>query len=167
MQDGALQLLLDEAACTRLLMAYGRAADWQDGEALEALFWPDAHIDLGFFKGSGANLPAFMMKNAALSERRFHLTANVHTQVDADMATSDSYAITHAVGADSNGGQVRQIFFGRYLDRFERRNGAWRISERIYILHGHEIAPYQEAGFLDGVLRAEGFGPGHPYFELA
>jgi hypothetical protein len=64
LEAAALQRLVDEADCRALLMRYGPAVDWRDRATLDALFWPDAEIDLGPFKGRGSEAPAFLIENA-------------------------------------------------------------------------------------------------------
>lgn len=163
--DDKLELLLAETACLRLIHRYGRAIDWQDGAELSALFWPDARVDLGFFSGDAAGAVAFLLDNAALSDRRFHLTANSVLHVAGERADADSCAITQAVGTGADGETFQQLFFGRYLDRFERRADEWRFAERRYLLHGHQAGPLVESLLLAGVARAEGLNPGHPLFR--
>ena len=165
-EDEALDRLLAEAACTRLLHAYGRAIDWQDRAGLEKLFWPDANIDLGFFTGDAAQAIDFLMANAARSERRFHATSNSVLRVEGDVALADSCCITHAVGSDGAGGTSCQLFLGRYLDRFEKRGGEWRFAERLFVMNGYHADGYAEALFLEGVLRADGFQPDHTLFRF-
>jgi hypothetical protein len=159
-----LQRLLDEAACRRLLMAYGPALDWRDEATLTRLFWPDAAIDYGFFQGQAKDFIPVLTAMNMLSMRRFHLTAGeVLTHEDWGVLRGQSYGMTQVIAA-SEGGLSSTIFYGRYLDRFEQRSGEWRFSARRYLLHGSYTAPYQEGPTLNGLLKAEGLDPGHPWF---
>jgi len=166
MAEDATTRLLAEAECTRLLHAYGRAVDWQDREGLALLFWPDAIIDLGFFKGDGEEATSFLLANAALSLRRFHATSNIVLRIDGDIALADSCSITHAVGDDGAGGQGWQLFYGRYLDRLERRAGEWRFAERTFLLNAHHSGTYGDSPLLAAVPRADDFTPHHPLFRF-
>lgn len=166
MTQPLLERLEIEAACIRLLHAYGRAVDWQDEVGLAELFWPDAEIDLGFFKGNGEEAVAFLMANAATSERRFHATSNVLLTVAGDLALADSCCITHAVSADDQGQHGWQIFFGRYLDRLERRGGEWRFAERRFVLNFHHSGRDPESPLLAAVPRAAELDPQHPLFRF-
>jgi hypothetical protein len=166
MHIASIERLLAEAECTRLLHAYGRAIDWQDHEGLARLFWPDALIDLGFFKGNGEEITTFLLANAARSERRFHATSNILLRIEGDGAQADSCSITHAVGDDGAGGLGWQIFFGRYLDRLERRAGEWRFAERRFLLNAHHEGACTEAPLLAAVPRADQFTPDHPMFRF-
>lgn len=166
MADSVLERILAEAECTRVLYAYGRAVDWQDRDGLDALLWPDAVIDLGFFKGNAEEAIAFLMANAARSERRFHAVSNIVLQIRGDTALSDSCCITHAASDNGEGGSAWQLFLGRYLDRLERRDGEWRIAERVFVLNGYHAGANDEPPFLADVGRAEHFTPDHPLFRF-
>lgn len=168
MEAGALQRLLDEADCRALLMRYGPAIDWRDRPALEQLFWPDAEVDLGVFKGSGAEAPAFLIENANQSRRRWHLTSGLSLRIDGDTAYAESYAMTHAVtdGAPDGGAELAtHLFVGRYLDRLERRSGEWRIAERRYLLHGYVNEPYADNPALAAMTKADDLSPASPLFR--
>jgi len=166
MTQPLLERLEAEAACLRLLHAYGRAVDWQDETGLTELFWPDAQVDLGFFKGTGPEAVAFLMANAAASERRFHATSNAVLDIAGDQAQADSCCITHAVGADEQGLHGWQIFFGRYLDRLERRNGEWRFAERRFVLNFHHSGRDAESPLLAAVPRAARLDPQNLLFRF-
>lgn len=161
-----LERLEAEAACTRLLHAYGRTVDWQDEVGLVGLFWPDAEIDLGFFKGNGAETADFLIANAALSERRLHATSNTLLDIAGDRALADSCCITHAVSANEQGQHVWQVFFGRYLDRLERRGGEWRFAERRFVLNFHHSGNDAESPLLAAVPRAVRLDPENPLFRF-
>src|SRR5271165_616628 len=136
MVQDALQRLVDEADCRALLMRYGPAVDWKDRAALDLIFWPDAEVDLGFYKGDGAGAAAFLIQNANRSRRRCHITTSVSLRLDGDAAHAQSSALTHAVTGESEGALIWVLFVGRYLDRLERRGAQWRIASRRYLLHG-------------------------------
>jgi hypothetical protein len=166
MTESELARLVAESDCTRLIHCYGRAIDWRDGEGLRRLFWPDAVIDLGFFKGNAEEAVGFLLENAARSERRFHSTTNIVLHINGDSAFADSCCTTHAVGDDGSGALVWQLFFGRYLDRLERRGNEWRFVERTFVLNGFHHGAIDEPSFLDGVGRAAHLDSSHPLFRF-
>lgn len=165
MDHHALQRLLDEADCRALLMRYGQAVDWRDRAALETLFWPDAEVDLGFFKGKGLGAPDFLIENANRSFRRCHITTSSHIRIDGDVALADSCAVTQAVSPGPDQGLVSHLFFGRYIDRLERREGEWRFASRRYLLHSAFSEAYVENPALAPMTKADDLGPEHPLFR--
>lgn len=160
-----LQRLLDEADCRALLMRYGPAVDWRDRAVLDTLFWADAEVDLGVFKGSGADAPAFLIENANQSRRRWHLTASLSLSIEDDCAYAESYAMTHAVTDGADGEMASHVFVGRYLDRLERRGGEWRIAARRYLLHGQVSEAYVDNPALAAMTKADDLGPSHPLYH--
>ncbi len=164
MESSALQRLLDEADCRALLMRYGPAVDWRDRVVLNTIFWPDAEVDLGVFKGRGADAPEFLIQNANQSLRRWHVTSSLSLRVEGDNAWAESYAMTHAITGGGDADMASHLFIGRYLDRLERRQGEWRILSRRYLLHGQVSEAYLENPALAQMAKADDLGPSHPLF---
>ena len=164
-QDEALRRLLDEAACRDVLARYGPAIDWQDRSSLESVFWSDAEIDYGFFKGSGAALIDMLLHIATLSLRRFHMMSGERLRIDGASAEAESYMLTQAVSQGEDGSLTSSIFYGRFLDRLECRQGEWRIARRMYLQHGAYTGPYTESSMLTDMLNADGLNTQHPLYR--
>jgi len=58
--------------------------------------------------------------------------------IDADNARGESYNVTHLFRADAD---VMDTWFGRYLDRYEKREGEWRIAHRVCVHEGTTSGP--------------------------
>jgi hypothetical protein len=165
MREMQSEALWDHAACLNVLMRYGRAIDWLDLAALERVFWPDATIDLGYFKGSGADAPGFLVPHAASMRRRCHITTNTVLDVAGDNASADSCALTFSLVAGADGACSAHRFTGRYLDRLSRRAGEWRLAARTYLLHSAIMEPYAGDPDVPGLANTDGMSPAHPYFR--
>jgi 3-phenylpropionate/cinnamic acid dioxygenase small subunit len=65
--------------------------------------------------------------------RTKHVTTNVIVEVEpgGDRAAARSY---YTVLQQVEGGALQPVVAGRYHDRFERVDGAWRFAERDYTL---------------------------------
>jgi hypothetical protein len=75
-----------------------------------------------------------------------HLVGNVQAHVDGDRATAESYVHAHHVIAQ--GEDLVQLMVGaRYLDRFERRAGEWRIAFRTEVIDWGRWLPVPERWF--------------------
>jgi hypothetical protein len=164
-EEEALHRLLDESACRAVLERYGPSADWQDRAGLESVFWPDAEVDYGFFKGTGAALIDVLLHIATLSLRRFHMMAGARVSIDGASAEAESYLVTQAVSKGEDGALTSSIFYGRFLDRLELRQGEWRIARRVYLQHGAYTGPYTESSMLTDMLNADGLNTQHPLFR--
>jgi hypothetical protein len=160
-----LRILLDKQACDETLTRYCRALDWLDADALKTVFTPDAEIDYGFFKGRGdAFIPAVMEIERSFL-RRWHFVANAIIQVKGDTAEGECYGLAAGVSA-REGKTVTDVFGGRYLDSFVRREGQWMISRRVYVLGWQRSfeADTAEAA-MPGLVWSSGFNPAHPLYR--
>src|SRR3546814_20379441 len=100
-------------------------------------------------------------------ESTVHALGNMLIEVEGDVAHSESYLIANCVlkgdrakvedtfgpsyaakfDWDEVAGIPHEFFFGgRYFDRFERRNGEWRIAERMLLMRSDELAVGHDGG---------------------
>jgi hypothetical protein len=141
--ESELRVLLDKQALYELVMRYARAVDRNDKEMLLACFHPDAFLHYNTYQGPAAD---FYHQIWAATEaggggipRGQHVVTNALFEVRGDVAYGESYleGIRAGVGATRAGaeGQPTGAGFpieriGRFIDRYERRDGEWRISSR-------------------------------------
>ena len=85
-----------------LLARYSRALDWLDDKQLDDVFFDDAHVDYGFFTGTGKDFKPVVMQIEHATGRRWHLGAQVTINLDGDAADVMSYGI--AIGAQTEAG---------------------------------------------------------------
>lgn len=133
--DAALQELLDKQAIADVLQRYSRTLDWLDDEGQAGCFWPDAPIDYGFFTGSAADFLPVVMAIERASQRRWHfLSAPSIALHSADHASVECYGMATGIREQDDGSWSGGLYGGRYLDEFAKRDGAWRIAKRKYIM---------------------------------
>jgi hypothetical protein len=147
-----LRLLLDRRAIDDLNARYCRTLDWLDAEGLASVFWPDAHIDYGFFQGSGEAFVPALLELERRSLRRWHAILSTSVQVEGERAEGESYGLAQGT-SERDGRLVDTLFAGRYLDGFERRAGHWRIARRKYVLDwttsfANGLGPFRRPGPL-------------------
>ena len=131
----------DRAAIYQQLVRYCRGVDRRDLELVRSTYHPDAFDDHGTYKGDVEGFLLFV-KNEVHARFRttMHKLGQCLIEVEGDVARVESYAICHHVMAESDpaGGEsgagesdVADMVMGmRYVDRFERRAGEWRIARR-------------------------------------
>jgi hypothetical protein len=118
-----------------VLTRYSRALDWLDDAQLDGVFFDDAEIDYGFFKGDGRTFKPLLMQFERSMGRRWHFTSQVKIALDGDRAEVESYNLSVAATATAAlAGADLNLFVGFYLDRLERRDGRWGIARRKHLL---------------------------------
>lgn len=123
--DEDIQLLLDKQAINDVLVRYCRGVDRLDPELILSCYHPDAYDDHGTVRGTPADLVGMLTDNAHRVSFMEHKLSNVYLEIDGDVAWSECYSGLHIQRGDIVGEA-----FGRFIDRFERRNGEWRIARR-------------------------------------
>lgn len=117
-----------------LTMAYCRGVDRADQALLAEIFHEDSVVVSGVFNGSGPDFAREICQIVTvIFDKTFHSIANQWIEVDGDRAVGESYVIAVASGSDGEGGQREYLSGGRYIDRFERRDGVWKIAERTFV----------------------------------
>ncbi|MBY0398961.1 nuclear transport factor 2 family protein [Myxococcota bacterium] len=137
--DADRNLLADRAAIHHQLVRYCRGVDRRNLELVRSTYHPDAYDDHGTYKGDVEGFLAFVRDEVhARFRMTMHKLGQSFIEVEGDVARAESYAICHHVMAEADpaGGpgatrDVADMVMGiRYVDRFERRAGEWRIARR-------------------------------------
>jgi ketosteroid isomerase-like protein len=129
-----LQELLDKQALLELVYRYARAVDRSDGELLLSCYHPDAYQDLGYYKGGPTGLLAALQKSSmspSFIGPLQHSITNALFEINGDVAHGECYCQMRSVPP---GGGELQFGMCRYVDRFERRNGEWKIAHRVTVM---------------------------------
>jgi hypothetical protein len=130
-----LQQLLDRQAIADVLHAYARACDRADETLLRACFHPDSRHRHGGFEGLSADFCGFAMRIIRKARVTKHVLSNLTIELAGDRAFSEvHYWAYHRVVERETAAEWDNFSGGRYLDRFERRAGLWRIAERIGLM---------------------------------
>ena len=155
MSDSALQELLDKQAIRDVLSRYCRGLDRMDKEMANAVWHPEgtAFYD-GIFEGTGHGFIEWVWEAHAAMERHSHQITNVLIEVDGDKASSESYVtVVLWTLPDADGNQQELVGRGRYLDRWERRDGVWAIEHRIHLLDTSSAFALARADVSAGATR--------------
>src|SRR5262245_60945819 len=151
-----LSRLADEHAIQRRLVEYCRGVDRGDAALVASVYHPDGTDDHGSFKGLGSEFAEYVTRR--LPERyeaTMHSISNpLVTFTGPDSAVVECHVCARHRRSDEQG-TVLETFGGRYVDRFERRDGEWKIAHRI-VVHEWDKRERVELGwppgrFTDGV----------------
>lgn len=124
--------LLDRAEITEVLHRASRAVDRGDLEMMESCFHPDALDYRGVVNGSAANARKKLRSiNLTVTQ---HVTTNISIDLDGDFADVESYVTAfHHIDPAPGCPERDELLRARYVDRFEKRAGAWKIACRITV----------------------------------
>lgn len=133
--DAALNELIDRKQIEDVVARYARTLDWLDDEGQASCYWPDADIDYGFFKGKAAEFLPVVMQTERNSDRRWHMLGGLIVKFHSSTsASSECYGIFAGASRQDDGTLAGNLYGGRYLDEWEKRDNEWRISSRMYLL---------------------------------
>ncbi len=107
-----------------------RGMDRHDPELVMTAYHEDAMDDHGFFIGKAKDFVQSSLKNHELYTARQHFIANHLAEIDGNTAHAETYFAAAMLRKDSG---ALELYFGRYLDRFECRNGRWAIAARVVV----------------------------------
>ena len=125
--------LLDERDIRDVLLRYCRGVDRCDAELIASCFHPDALDDHGNWVCSGKELPGFLIGKLLPGEASaMHFAGNMRIEVEGDTAFAESYLLAFRAFHRDERPYTRTRAL-RFVDRLERRQGAWRISERVAV----------------------------------
>lgn len=147
MRDGeevsALRDLLDQHEIYDALCRYARGVDRGDWELVRSAYHPDADDDHGSYQGDIDGLIEWLDDRFADVDNSVHLLGNCLVErTGQDNALVETYFISSrlhppagkAAERTAPGDALCRQAWGRYLDRFERRDGAWRIARRKVVI---------------------------------
>ena len=146
-----LEELEARTAIEDCLKRFARAVDRQDWPAARALYHDGAFDDHGFFKGPPDALLAHIAKLHEHQDHSMHFNTNVLIEFQSrERAFVETYVLVLQryrpgapnVPAESAG--LRNVASARYLDRFEKRNGEWRVVHRTLVFGDLVAEPMRE-----------------------
>jgi hypothetical protein len=154
--DSALREILARQRIHDALVRSCRGVDRLDADLIRSAYHSDALDDHGSFVGSVDDFIAWVMGNHGDGKiiACTHHLSNVLIVVEGNVAHCESYAlVTHRRMFD--GILCDMLTHGRYLDRFEERDGEWKIAHRFVIGDWDRIDPVERqlGGPLTDALR--------------
>lgn len=129
----------DKLAIAEQLANYARAMDRIDRDLGYAVWHARGTAHYGaMFEGTGRDFVDWVCETHSRMVAHVHRVTNILIMLDGDTAASEAYV--HATLRFEQDGTLRQgNVFGRYLDRWSRRDGRWAIDHREYVQDIDEI----------------------------
>lgn len=123
--------LLDERDIHDVLLRYCRGVDRCDPELLASCYHDDAVDDHGNWIVYGRDVPNEIIERVKPgNDAAMHFLGNVRIEVEGDTAFAESYLLAFRAFRRDDRPHTRTRAL-RFVDRFTRRDGEWRISERV------------------------------------
>ena len=146
-----LETLIDREAIRDCLYMYCRGIDRLDEKALRAAYWPDANDSHGAYKGSASGFIDMALVKLQQAGRMVHQISNILIELHGNEAAVESYFTAYQEEKDANGQAIETMLCGRYVDRFQKRQGEWRVVARTVVYD------WQKKSALSGPLTPESF----------
>ena len=131
-RDQAIQQLLDKQAIHEVLMRFCRGIDRRDEDLLRSVFHPDAWDEHGVFDGNALEFAHLSIDMLLQFTATSHMIMNEYVELDGDRAYAESYVLA-CHRSERDGRKIDMTMGARYVDRFERRGGQWRIAHRAVV----------------------------------
>lgn len=145
-----LEDLVAREAIRTVALRYCHGVDRLDADVLASAYWPDA-LD----ERARGDVRAYVAESVEVHRALRWSMHCVHNHLielggEGDTARGEVYVVAH-LGVTDPVGIV--TFFGRYLDRYERRGAEWRIIERACVHEDSLLSPEAAAPFTFSGLR--------------
>jgi len=132
--DDRVARLLDKQEIEEVVLRYCRGIDRRDLEMVRDCYHPDGTDEHGSFSGTIDEYLVWV--DGLLEKYRFtmHVIGNVLIELEAggERAVAESYGVS-IHGSDDPRPYLNMATGFRYVDRFERRGGPWKIAERFAV----------------------------------
>lgn len=145
-----LQELADQAEILNCIHRYARGMDRHDRELARSAYHDDAIDDHLGFSGPVEEFLDWAFAYQDEGIRHQHYISNHLAEVDGDQAHAETYFFF--VASPRADDAPLSLYGGRYIDRFERREGRWAIVTRRLLV--------EWATSSESLLPVEGLGVG-------
>ncbi len=127
-----LRELVDRNEIWRVMQRYARGLDRLDNKLARSCYWNDAIDDHGSYVGHPDDFIAWADSTTLPYLSTQHGILNHSCDLQGDNAFCETYYIFSAVAAEP----PHFMSTGRYIDHFQKRDGEWRIANRVCIIEG-------------------------------
>lgn len=130
--DDDLKAIVDRAKIRECVERLARGEDRRSADLIRSCWWPDAKFDYGVHNGDFDAYLAWVVPGADAIKDTQHLLGQSYIELAGDRAKAETHVFSyHRV--DMGAGDRDTCIGGRYLDIMERRDGEWRIADRVML----------------------------------
>lgn len=125
-----LREMLDRQVIWQVMLRYARGLDRMDREMARSCYFDDAIEDHGRFVGWPEDFLDYTDRIAQMYRSTQHSLTNHFCDLQGDEAFCETYYIFIGVAETP----PHLLSSGRYIDHFQRRDGEWRIANRVTVV---------------------------------
>jgi ketosteroid isomerase-like protein len=130
--EAKLREMIDRQEIWQVMLRYSRGLDRFDRELVKSCYFDDAIEDHFNFVGSVDDFIDYANASSDLFVSCQHGLMNHCCDLQGDNAYCETYYLFTGVSKKA----PHLLSQGRYVDHFQRRNGEWRIANRVAIVEG-------------------------------
>jgi hypothetical protein len=133
--DQALDDLLAERAIRQVLARYCRGIDRHDLALVRSCYHDGATDEHGSFTGDADEYVAWVGKLLGRYAMTMHLLAAPSIERTGDVALVETYGLSfhRSRPEEADDAKLNLMTGFRFVDRFERRQGEWKIAHRVAV----------------------------------
>jgi hypothetical protein len=113
------------------MLGYLRGCDRAEWDLVRRAYHPDAEHDHGSYAGDVEGLIDWIKVMQAPMRTVMHTLGNMNIELNGDVAVAESYLVAYMETTGEGGDREFFQVGSRSIDRWERRNGEWRIAKRL------------------------------------
>jgi hypothetical protein len=153
----ALQRLVDESEIRRIRRLWAFARDQGDWDTVATLFHPNAPVSISWYDG---NAEGFVESSRKMFGHTRPETRSKHWFGNDRLTLNGTRALLETDVEVRTRDNIDGVFFdftyeGRFFDRFEKRDGGWKIAQWTCLYDSDRVAPAVPGtippGFFDGL----------------
>jgi len=131
--ESKLLELIDEREIRQVLLRYFRGVDRCDVDLIDSCFHDDASDDHGNWIKHGSEIaPHIVALVSPGAAKAMHFVGNMLIEVEGETAFAESYVLAYRA-YERDGVPCTRVRAVRFVDRLQKRDGMWRISERVVV----------------------------------
>lgn len=150
-ESATIEHLVARQQIADVIYRYARGIDRMDFDLVRSCYHPDAYDDHGAFRGNVDDLIAAAKEFLARWTATQHFMGNMLIEVDGERGRAETYAVAYHRREDAEGNGKDDVMAIRYVDRFEKRNGEWKIAYRVVVNEWRRVDPVKGARGRDTV----------------
>ena len=142
-----MQEIKDKQDIYELSCKYARGLDRLDSKLFRSVFFDDAYCEYGFFNGNPDEFTKFCMSALNNHESNHHMIGNVLIEIEGEEAFGEVYFNAFHKVKNDKGALDDLIIAGRYIDKYQKRRGQWKIIYRSEAIDWSRTHPSKDFYF--------------------